>query len=339
MLLCTNNLRNPVSCFYLRANFPSAMNKDKILVIGSNGQIGTALLPKLQEIYGEDGVIASDLQPVNSANLVFETLDATQPKALHDLIKKHGITQVYHLAAVLSAKGESNPLLAWEINMQTLLNVLEAARNFNLKKVFVPSSIAVFGEGAPHQFTPQQAYLDPTTVYGISKVAAENWCQYYHSRYQIDVRSLRYPGVIGYQSMPGGGTTDYAVEMYHKAIAGENYTCYLQENTRLPMIYMEDVLRATIELMEASADQISVRTSYNLAGTSFTPTELYENIKLLFPDFQCGFVPDFRQAIADSWPESIDDTSAQKDWNWKPKFDLTQITSEMIAHLSKQLIG
>lgn len=311
------------------------MNKDKILVIGSNGQIGTALLPKLLEIYGEDGVIASDLQPSNPTKSVFETLDATQPNDLQVLIKKHNITQVYHLAAVLSAKGEANPLQAWEINMQTLLNVLEAARNFNLKKVFVPSSIAVFGAGAPHQFTPQQAYLDPTTVYGISKVAAENWCQYYHSRYKIDVRSLRYPGVIGYQSMPGGGTTDYAVEMYHKAIAGENYTCYLQENTRLPMIYMEDVLRATIELMEAATDQISVRTSYNLAGTSFTPAELYENIQLLFPNFQCGFVPDFRQAIADSWPESIDDTSAQKDWNWKPKFDLTQITREMIAHLSK----
>ncbi|MEX8548642.1 MAG: NAD-dependent epimerase/dehydratase family protein [Mucilaginibacter sp.] len=315
------------------------MNKEKILVIGANGQIGTALLPKLQEIYGEDGVIASDLQATNPPKSVFETLDATQPTALQALIKKHNITQVYHLAAVLSAKGEANPLQAWEINMQTLLNVLEAARNLNLKKVFIPSSIAVFGESAPHQFTPQQAYLDPTTVYGISKVAAENWCLYYHKRYQVDVRSLRYPGVIGYQSLPGGGTTDYAVEMYHKAVAGENYTCYLQENTRLPMIYMEDVLRATIELMEAPADQISVRTSYNLAGTSFTPAELYENIKLLFPDFQCGFVPDFRQAIADSWPESIDDTSAQKDWGWKPKFDLSQITTEMITHLSKQLIG
>lgn len=315
------------------------MNKDKILIIGANGQIGTALLPKLQEIYGEDDVIASDLQPAHQAIAVFETLDATQPNALQEVIKKHNITQIYHLAAVLSAKGEANPLQAWNINMQTLLNVLEATREFNLKKVFIPSSIAVFGESAPHQFTPQQAYLDPTTVYGISKVAAENWCLYYHNRYQVDVRSLRYPGVIGYQSMPGGGTTDYAVEMYHKAIAGENYTCYLQKNTRLPMIYMEDALRATIELMEAPADQISVRTSYNLAGISFTPAELFQKIQAFFPGFQCDFVPDFRQAIADSWPESIDDTSAQKDWGWKPKFDLMQITFEMIAYLSKQLIA
>ena len=314
------------------------MNKDKILIIGANGQIGTALLPKLQEIYGQDQVIASDLHSSQTKS-IFETLDATQPKALQGLLKKHSITQIYHLAAVLSAKGEANPLQAWNINMQTLLNVLEAARNCNLKKVFIPSSIAVFGESAPHQFTPQKAYLDPTTVYGISKVAAEKWCQYYHARYQVDVRSLRYPGVIGYQSMPGGGTTDYAVEMYHKAIAGENYICYLEENTRLPMIYMEDVLRATTELMEARADQISVRTSYNLAGVSFTPAELFEKIKIFFPEFKCDFVPDFRQAIADSWPESIDDSSAQNDWNWKPKFDLTQITADMIGHLSEQLVS
>ncbi len=315
------------------------MSKDKILVIGANGQIGTALLPKLQKIYGEDFVIASDLNPNQNSTAVFEKLDATQPNALQTLIKKQGITQIYHLAAVLSAKGETNPLQAWDINMQTLLNVLEAAKEFSLKKVFIPSSIAVFGEGAPRRFTPQNAYLDPTTVYGISKVATENWCQYYYKRYLVDVRSLRYPGVIGYQSMPGGGTTDYAVEIYHKAITGDDYTCYLQENTRLPMIYMEDALRATTELMEAPADRLSVRTSYNLAGISFTPAELYDNIKLFFPDFKCDFVPDFRQAIADSWPESIDDTSAQKDWNWKPKFDLTQITREMIAQLSKQLIA
>ncbi len=314
------------------------MNKDKILIIGANGQIGTALLPKLQEIYGAGQVVASDLHSAPQATSVFERLDATKPNDLQDLIKKHHITQIYHLAAVLSAKGEANPLQAWSLNMQTLLNVLEAARICSLKKVFVPSSIAVFGESAPHQSTPQQTYLDPTTVYGISKVATENWCQYYHARYQVDVRSLRYPGVIGYQSMPGGGTTDYAVEMYHKAIAGENYTCYLQANTRLPMIYMEDALRATIELMEAPAEQISIRTSYNLAGISFTSAELFQKIKAFFPEFRCDFVPDFRQAIADSWPESIDDTSAQKDWNWKPKFDLSQITSDMISHLSKQLV-
>ncbi len=315
------------------------MNKEKLLVIGANGQIGTALLPKLQEIYGENEVIASDLQPMLHPTAIFETLDATQPDSLQKVIKKHGITQIYHLAAVLSAKGEAKPLVAWDINMKTLLNVLEAAREFRLNKIFIPSSIAVFGESAPHQRTPQHTYLDPSTVYGLSKVAAENWCLYYHKRYQVDVRSLRYPGVISYQSMPGGGTTDYAVEMYHKALSGEDYICYLQEDSRLPMIYIEDALRATTELMEAPADQLSIRTSYNLAGISFTPAELFQKIQEAFPAFHCSFEPDFRQAIAASWPESIDDSFARKDWGWKPKFDLTQITSEMIAQLSKQYVS
>jgi len=315
------------------------MNKEKLLVIGANGQIGTALLPKLQEIYGEDEVIASDLQPMLHPTATFETLDATQPDSLQKVIKKHGITQIYHLAAVLSAKGEAKPLVAWDINMKTLLNVLEAAREFRLNKIFIPSSIAVFGESAPHQRTPQHTYLDPSTVYGLSKVAAENWCLYYHKRYQVDVRSLRYPGVISYQSMPGGGTTDYAVEMYHKALSGEDYICYLQEDSRLPMIYIEDALRATTELMEAPADQLSIRTSYNLAGISFTPIELFHKIQDAFPAFHCSFEPDFRQAIAASWPESIDDSFARKDWGWKPKFDLTQITTEMIAQLSKQYVS
>lgn len=314
------------------------MKKDKILIVGANGQIGTALLPKLQEVYGADQVVACDLHPALHSTSVFERLDATRSNDLQDLIKDHGITQIYHLAAVLSAKGETDPLQTWDLNMQTLLNVLEASRICGLKKVFVPSSIAVFGKGAPRQFTPQHAYLDPTTVYGISKVATENWCQYYNARYRVDVRSLRYPGVIGYQSIPSGGTTDYTVEMYHKAIAGENYNCYLRANTRLPMIYMDDVLRATIELMEAPAEQISIRTSYNLAGTSFTPAELFREIQVFFPSFQCDFAPDFRQAIADSWPESIGDTFAQKDWGWKPNFDLSQITADMISHLSKQLV-
>ncbi|MVN23088.1 NAD-dependent epimerase/dehydratase family protein [Mucilaginibacter arboris] len=315
------------------------MNKDKILIIGANGQIGTALLPKLQKIYGEGQVIASDLQPAIHPTAVFEILDAKQSDTLQKVIKKHGITQIYHLAAVLSAKGESNPLSSWNINMQTLLNVLEAAKELHLKKVFVPSSIAVFGKSAPRRFTPQNTYLDPATVYGMSKVAAENWCQYYHSRYQVDVRSLRYPGVISYQSIPGGGTTDYAVEMYHKAVAGQNYDCYLQEDARLPMMYIEDALRATTELMEAPAGQLSVRTSYNLTGISFTPAELFKNIQEQVPAFDCTFTPDFRQSIAESWPESIDDTLARKDWNWKPDFDLAQITTEMIAHLTRQYIS
>jgi nucleoside-diphosphate-sugar epimerase len=236
---------------------------------------------------------------------------------------------------VLSAKGETDPLWAWNLNMQTLLNVLEVGRTFNLYKIFVPSSIAAFGEHAPKEETPQSAVLDPATVYGISKVAAENWSVYYHKRYGLDVRSLRYPGVISYQSMPGGGTTDYAVAIYHEAVQGHNFECFLSADTRLPMIYMDDALRATLELMEAPTANISVRTSYNLAGMSFTPAELTASIRHYFPDFRVTYTPDFRQAIADSWPQSIDDSVARKDWAWRPAFDLPKMTHEMITHLSE----
>ena len=311
------------------------MKKETILVIGANGQIGTALLPRLQHIYGFRNVIAADIRPTGQEEAVFELLDATNAQALTKIVQRHRVTQIYHLAAVLSAKGETDPLWAWNLNMQTLLNVLEAGRTFQLNKVFVPSSIAAFGEHAPKEDTPQSSVLDPATVYGISKVAAENWSVYYHKRYGLDVRSLRYPGVISYQSLPGGGTTDYAVAIYHEAVQGRNFECFLTADTRLPMIYMEDALRATLELMEAPAAKITVRTSYNLAGMSFTPAELTASIQHYFPDFKVTYSPDFRQTIANSWPKSIDDSVARRDWGWKPAFDLPKMTRDMITHLNE----
>lgn len=311
------------------------MKHETILVIGANGQIGTALLPRLQNTYGFSNVIATDVRRTGHEEAIFELLDATNASALADLVQRHRITQIYHLAAVLSAKGETDPLWAWNLNMQTLLNVLEVGRTFQLNKIFVPSSIAAFGEHAPKEETPQSSVLDPATVYGISKVAAENWSVYYHKRYGLDVRSLRYPGVISYQSMPGGGTTDYAVAIYHEAVQGRNFACFLSADTRLPMIYMDDALRATLELMEAPAANITIRTSYNLAGMSFTPAELTASIRQYFPDFEVIYAPDFRQAIADSWPKSIDDSVARQEWGWKPAFDLPKMTHEMITHLNE----
>ncbi|WP_266365733.1 NAD-dependent epimerase/dehydratase family protein [Tellurirhabdus rosea] len=310
------------------------MKADTILVIGANGQIGTALLPRLQTLYGEGAVIATDLRLPARQTGRFEILDATDAKGLAELVRRHGITQIYHLAAVLSAKGEADPLWAWNLNMQTLLNVLEVSRTEGVKKVFIPSSIAAFGEHAPQTDTPQNAYLDPATVYGISKAAGENWGQYYVKRYGLDVRSLRYPGIISYEALPGGGTTDYAVAIFHEAVQGRNYECFLAENTRLPMMYMDDALRATLELMEAPAGQLTVRTSYNLAGFSFTPAELTTAIRHHFPDFSVTYKPDFRQAIAESWPRSIDDSVARQDWGWKPAYDLNRMTYEMIANLT-----
>ncbi|MDO3629043.1 NAD-dependent epimerase/dehydratase family protein [Mucilaginibacter sp. BT774] len=309
--------------------------KDKILVIGANGQIGTALIPFLEEIYGEGNVIASDINnPVNYTG-VFEHLDATKADNLSAVIKKHDITQIYHLAAILSARGEADPVWAWNINMQTSLSVLQAAREHKLNKLFIPSSIAVFGPSSGKEMTQQNACLEPSTVYGVSKVATENWCSYYYHKYGIDVRSLRYPGVVSHQSMPGGGTTDYAVDIFHKAINGEKYTCYLKPDTALPMIYIDDALRATIKLMEAPKKKITVRTSYNLAGLSFTPDGLYQNIKNITSSFEMEYQPDFRQAIADSWPGSIDDSIARNDWEWQPEFDLSRMSRDMFFHLAK----
>ncbi|HHM20695.1 MAG TPA: NAD-dependent epimerase/dehydratase family protein [Bacteroidetes bacterium] len=309
------------------------MSKEKILVTGANGQIGTVLTKALQDTYGAQYVVASDIRQPATVGGLFELVDVLRPDQLEVVVEKHGITRIYHLAAILSAKGETHPKWAWEVNMNGLLNVFETARKKGVRQVFYPSSIAVFGKNAPKKNTPQQANLTPATVYGISKVAGELWCNYYFNRYGLDIRSLRYPGVVGYQSLPGGGTTDYAVDIFHYAVKGRPYPCFLKEKTALPMIYMDDAIRATIELMEAPAESITVRTSYNLSGMSFTPSELADSIKTFFPDFKIIYQPDERQQIADSWPDSIDDSLARRDWHWQPAYDLPAMTADMIEHL------
>lgn len=321
------------------------MKSECILVIGANGQIGSVLVEYLREIYGVERVIASDIRlpehqvpplrvPLHETGL-FEKLDATDGNALAALVKKYKVTQIYHLAAILSAKGEQEPLKTWHINMQTYFNVLEAARENQVAKVFYPSSIAVFGDNVDTK-AEQWSYLDPATVYGISKAAGENWSNYYFQRYGMDIRSLRYPGIIGYQSMPGGGTTDYAVDIYHKAVQGEAFECFLEAGTTLPMIYISDAMDATVRLMEAPKDKISVRTSYNLAGISFSPEEVAASIRKIIPDFNITYKPDFRQKIAESWPAQIDDMQARKDWGWRPAYNLDKMTEEMIIELKKK---
>jgi threonine 3-dehydrogenase len=311
------------------------MKSERILIIGANGQIGSVLVEYLRGIYGHHKVVASDLRGPAHQDDFFEILDATDADALYRIVRKHQITQIYHLAAILSAKGEQDPLRTWHINMQTYFNVLEAARELGVRKIFYPSSIAVFGE-AVNTEALQNSLLDPATVYGISKAAGENWSNYYFKRYGIDIRSLRYPGIISYQSMPGGGTTDYAVDIYHKAIQGEHFECFLKADTTLPMIYMSDAMDATVRLMEAPADKITVRTSYNLAGMSFSPEEVAASIRKIIPDFEISYQPDYRQTIADSWPQRIDDSQARKDWGWRPSYSLDKMTSEMIVELRKK---
>ena len=311
------------------------MDSDTILIVGSNGQIGTVLLEYLREIYGLSRVIGSDIREPEITTGPFEKLDANDAKALSVIIRKYKVTQVYHLAAILSASGEKDPLHTWEINMQTYFNVLEAARENGIKKIFYPSSIAVFGEGLGDEVT-QFVKLEPSTVYGISKVAGENWSKYYFNKYGLDIRSLRYPGIISYQSPPGGGTTDYAVDIYHKAVKGEHFDCFLKPDSTLPMIYISDALDATVRLMEAPSSKISIRSAYNLAGVSFSPEEIYASIKKQIPDFSISYKPDFRQKIADSWPKKIIDTEARADWGWRPTYDLEKITSEMISELRKK---
>jgi threonine 3-dehydrogenase len=313
-----------------------SMKHDQILVIGAGGQIGSVLTEALREVHGPDHVVATDLHPLEGHDGPTEILDALDGQALEELVKKHRISQIYHLAAILSATGEKNPMLAWDVNMRSLFNVLEISRLRQLAKVYFPSSIAVFGREASHQNTPQYEVLIPETVYGISKTAGENWANYYYRRYGVDVRSLRYPGIIGYQSMPGGGTTDYAVDIYHYAIQAKPYECFLSSGTRLPMLYMPDAVRATLELMEAPSNKISVRTSYNLAGMSFSPEEVATSIRKLMPNFKINYKPDFRQAIADSWPASIDDSAARQDWGWRPEYDLDAMTKDMLHHLAMQ---
>jgi threonine 3-dehydrogenase len=312
------------------------MATERILITGANGQIGSVLTQALRERYGTDHVVASDIrQPAEAAGPFF-TLDVLDGEAMAALIKRESITQVYHLAAILSAKGEEAPLHTWEINMQGLFNVLEVARTHQLHKVFYPSSIAVFGSRTEKSLTPQWAHLYPETVYGISKAAGEYWALYYHTRYGLDVRSVRYPGIIGYQSLPGGGTTDYAVDIFHKAIEGQTFSCFLKATTALPMLYMDDAIRGTLELMEAPASQLTVRSSYNLAGMSFTPAELAASIQEFIPAFSISYQPDFRQQIADSWPASIDDSEARADWGWEPSFDLRAMTKDMLHHLRQR---
>ena len=315
------------------------ITKEKILVIGACGQIGVELTTALRGIYGNENVLASDLREEHDllkGTGPYVTCDVMNKEMLHVLILRHNITQVYLLAAILSATGEKNPGLAWHINMQSLLSVLEIAKEEKLHKIYWPSSIAVFGPTSPRQNTPQHTVIEPTTIYGISKYAGERWCEYYHTHYGIDVRSLRYPGLISYKSAPGGGTTDYAVEIYHEALRDKDYTSFLSEDTYLPMMYMPDAIRATIELMEAPAEKVKIRSSYNLSAMSFSPKEIGASILKHIPDFTLSYKPDFRQAIANGWPQSIDDSKAQQDWDWKPQYDLDAMTEDMLKNLKSQ---
>ena len=307
-----------------------------ILIIGANGQLGSVLTEELQRIHGKSNIIASDVYLNSNFDGLFELVDATDIKAVENIVNKYSIKQIYHLAAILSAKGEEKPLWTWDLNIKMMLNVFEVARLSNIEKVFFPSSIAVFGDKAPLVNTPQSAFLNPATVYGISKAAGENWSQYYFTKYGLDIRSIRYPGIIGYQSMPGGGTTDYAVDIYHSAVKGESYSCFLNTETKLPMIFMEDAIRATIELMKAPIEKIKTRTSYNLGAMSFSPSEIATEIKKLYPKFEIEYNPDFRQLIADKWPKSINDNEAQEDWGWKPKHDLKSMTLLMLEKLEEK---
>jgi nucleoside-diphosphate-sugar epimerase len=315
---------------------------ERILLTGALGQLGTELIAELQRLHGMENIIATDIHPPLSDDFegIFTTLDVLDKQALTQITKKYQITQIYHLAAILSANAEKSPQLAWRINMDGLMNILELAKEQKIiRQIYWPSSIAVFGPDAPKDHTPQNTVMNPNTIYGVTKVAGEQLCAYYHKKYNLDVRSLRYPGLIGHKSLPGGGTTDYAVEIYHEAIKSENFICPLSEDTMLPMMYMDDAVRATIELMQADRNTLSVDTSYNLAGISFTPAELARSIKEHIPDFEITYKPDFRQKIASSWPNSVNDSTAQKDWKWKVAYNLDKMTEEMICHLrEKQLV-
>ncbi len=310
--------------------------EDKILVIGAGGQIGIELVQELSQIYGSRNVVAADLKPIPALQTnPFETLDVLDKEALLSTVKKHHISHVYLLAALLSATGEQNPMFAWKLNMEGLFNVLDLAKEKHISKVYWPSSIAVFGPTTPRIETPQYTVMEPSTVYGISKQAGERWCEWYHHKFGVDVRSLRYPGLIGWKSAPGGGTTDYAVHIFHQALKTKTYECFLSADTALPMMHMEDAIRATIEIMHAPSDQIKIRGSYNLAGISFTPSQIANEIKKHIPDFTISYNPDFRQNIANSWPQSINEEYAKKDWNWQAKYDLASLVENMLNNLGK----
>jgi nucleoside-diphosphate-sugar epimerase len=311
--------------------------EEHILVIGANGQVGTALVNALRGKYGINRVLAADIQSPSSCKYpeYFLCLDVLNKTLMEEIIKEKKITQVYLLAAMLSASGEQKPLAAWYLNMQGLLSILQLAVMYQFK-VFWPSSIAVFGVASPKTDCGQEAITDPQTVYGMSKVAGEWWCRYYYEKWGVDVRSLRYPGLIGYDAEPGGGTTDYAVSIFHEAVQKGSYTCFLNEDSYLPMMYMPDAIRATMEIMQAPKEKISVRTSYNVAAISFSPADVYAAIQKRFPEFQIKYLPDYRQEIANSWPHSIEDGAARNDWGWQPDYDLEKMTEDMLEHLVEE---
>jgi len=310
------------------------MITDKILVIGAGGQIGLELIHALAADYGYENVVPADIRDVPGfKNFTSATFNALDAKALFETVTSHGITQIYHLAALLSATGEQQPELAWKLNMESLFHVLNLAKEGHIKKVYWPSSIAVFGPTTPRHLTPQYTVMEPSTIYGISKQAGERWCAWYHNKFNVDVRSLRYPGLIGWKTPPGGGTTDYAVHIFHEALKHKQYTCFLKSDTALPMMHMDDAIRATRMIMEAPASSVKIRGSYNVSAMSFTPAELANIITTLIPEFEISYAPDFRQAIADSWPASIDDTEARNHWGWKPSFDVKGLCQNMLKHL------
>ncbi len=310
-----------------------------ILILGACGQIGTELTYALRDKYGNGNVIASDIREGNE-NLMnsgpFEILDATDYDALEEVVAYYDIHEVYLMAAMLSATAEKFPMRAWNLNMNSLFNVLNLGKEKKIEKIFWPSSIAVFGLNTPKAETPQSTIMEPSTVYGISKQSGERWCDYYYHKFGVDVRSVRYPGLISWKTMPGGGTTDYAVEIYHRALAESKYTCFLTADTSLPMMFMDDAIRATLQIMDTDGEKVKIRSSYNLAAMSFTPSEIAESIKTQIPDFAISYDPDFRQAIANSWPSSIDDSRAQSDWGWKAEFDLEKTTNEMLGNLKRK---
>lgn len=309
------------------------MSTETILIMGANGQIGLELAETLRGVYGQNNVISADIKELKNPAGIYEQLDVMDKNRMYEVIKKYNVTQVYLLAALLSATAEQKPKSAWNLNMEGLFNVLDAAKEGIIKKVYWPSSIAVFGPTTPRENTPQYTVMEPNTIYGISKQAGERFCEYYHEKYGVDVRSIRYPGLIGYKSAPGGGTTDYAVHIYHEALKNKSYECFLSEHTALPMMYMPDAIRATIELMDAPAEKVKIRSSYNLGGISFDPAQIATEIKKHIPEFTISYKPDFRQAIADSWPKSIEDTRAREDWGWNPKYDLASMTQDMLDNL------
>lgn len=312
----------------------------KILIIGACGQIGTELTAKLRATYGINNVIASDIRKLNNDvvnNGIFEVINALDYNQIEHLIEQYQITDVYLMAALLSATAEKNPAFAWDLNMNSLFHVLNLAKAGKIKKIFWPSSIAVFGPTTPRHNTPQYTIMEPSTVYGISKQTGERWCEYYNKQYGVDVRSIRYPGLISWSTEAGGGTTDYAVDIYHKAITEGKFTSFLSENTELPMMYMDDAINATIGIMQAPAEKIKIHSSYNLAAMSFTPKQIGEEIKKHYPNFELSYEPDFRQKIADSWPASIDDTSAREDWGWKNDFNIENMTSDMFINLKEHI--